>query len=893
MLSFTLVGGMLTVTGTTGKDSITLKLSNGQIALSDDGVVSHFSAASITSIQISAGSGNDHVTSDPGITVPTTILGGPGNDSLVGGGGGDFLSGAGGNDTMDGGLGADTMFGGSGIDTVTYASRTNPVTVTIDDASNDGEAGEKDDVGSGVENVIGGSGDDNITGSSGANYLQGGPGNDTLSGAAGNDTIDGGLGADSMSGGPGFDTVTYASRTNGVNVQLGVLPSTFNGEVNENDTIDPDFETIIGGSGNDNIVNAIPFASLPNLLIEGGPGNDTLEGSYGDDTVLGQAGNDYILHSHGNDVLDGGAGINTVDMFDPFEHGIGARVSLDGIANDGYGTETQNVLNFANINGGEGDDTLIGDAQNNVIDGGGGANNLLEGGAGNDLLTIGSTFQGGGTLIGGDGNDTLQGGLASEIKAMIGGPGDDVLFPGAATTTVTGDAGNDVADWSGDPIGIDTNLAGTGLETIIGTQLNDTIIGSDQNDVIFGLSGSDSIEGNGGDDYIDGGTFADTLMGGDGNDIIVNADGGNPDLVDGGPGFDLAEFDGTFGTPPHEQPNDTLLNIEFIYDPEDGVPQPGQALGSLVASPNAAAIVGAGGSLVGGVLTIDGQTKNGSPMADNISVILDSTGTNISVTEDGVSKTYPLASVRSITIDSGGGNDNIALARSDGTRAIPIPVSVLGGAGNDTITGGSGNDSIFGGDGNDSIHGGAGNDSLEGDLGNDTLNGDAGDDNLNGGTEVLGQNNDGADKIFGGAGNDSVIYSFRTDNLYVDISDGTKNNDGAPGEGDNVAADVENVFGGNGNDTIVGNAASNVICGGGGNDSIEGGDGNDKLIGSRGNDTVLGQGGINLYSVADRARDDIDVALDSDGNPINAFVSGDPGVDFSTISQQLLSVPKS
>ena len=90
---------------------------------------------------------------------------------------------------------------------------------------------------------------------------------------------------------------------------------------------------------------------------------------------------------------------------------------------------------------------------------------------------------------------------------------------------------------------------------------------------------------------------------------------------------------------------------------------------------------------------------------------------------------------------------------------------------------------------------------------------------------------------------------------------------------------------------IIGNAEANVISGGGGNDTIMGGDGDDKLIGSRGDDVLQGQGGVNLFSIADGVKDDFDAALDSGGNPINAFVSGDPGVDFSTISGRFLSTP--
>ena len=104
VLTHVLIGGVLTVTGTNGNDTITLNLSGSQLKLSDDGHISMIPLASITSIQIDAGNGNDKIISDDAIKVPTTLMGGPGNDSLRAGGGDDFLSGAGGNDTMDGGL---------------------------------------------------------------------------------------------------------------------------------------------------------------------------------------------------------------------------------------------------------------------------------------------------------------------------------------------------------------------------------------------------------------------------------------------------------------------------------------------------------------------------------------------------------------------------------------------------------------------------------------------------------------------------------------------------------------------------------------------------------------------------------------------------------------------
>ena len=136
-LSFTLVGGALTVTGTGGDDIISLKLVGNQIRLSTDGVVKKFAEASVTSIQISGGNGKDTVSIQGAITVPATLFGEAGNDSLHGGGGNDSINGGAGNDTLDGGLGADTLNGTEGNDTATYADRTEDLTITAEGIAND------------------------------------------------------------------------------------------------------------------------------------------------------------------------------------------------------------------------------------------------------------------------------------------------------------------------------------------------------------------------------------------------------------------------------------------------------------------------------------------------------------------------------------------------------------------------------------------------------------------------------------------------------------------------------------------------------------------------------------------------------------------------------------
>lgn len=103
---------------------------------------------------------------------------------------------------------------------------------------------------------------------------------------------------------------------------------------------------------------------------------------------------------------------------------------------------------------------------------------------------------------------------------------------------------------------------------------------------------------------------------------------------------------------------------------------------------------------------------------------------------------------RLLTIENAsltGGDGGLAFDASEFTRG---PVTLTGGAGNDTLTGGSKNDAITGRDGDDVLAGGGGNDTLLGGFGNDDLSGDAGKDLLIGGFDD--------DVIDGGSGRDTA-----------------------------------------------------------------------------------------------------------------------------------------
>ena len=98
--------------------------------------------------------------------------------------------------------------------------------------------------------------------------------------------------------------------------------------------------------------------------------------------------------------------------------------------------------------------------------------------------------------------------------------------------------------------------------------------------------------------------------------------------------------------------------------------------------------------------------------------------------------------------------------------------------------------------------------------------------------------------IQGGAGSDTLDLSPITDNVSVDLGLGLASDTPAsshvPQTGLLFLDSIENVTGGSGNDTLIGNDATNILNGGAGADTICGGNGNDTLIGGGGNDTLSG-----------------------------------------------------
>jgi Ca2+-binding RTX toxin-like protein len=124
----------------------------------------------------------------------------------------------------------------------------------------------------------------------------------------------------------------------------------------------------------------------------------------------------------------------------------------------------------------------------------------------------------------------------------------------------------------------------------------------------------------------------------------------------------------------------------------------------------------------------------------------------------------------------------------------------------------------------------------------------------------------GADLFRGGGGTDTADYTLRRNPVTVGI--GTSADDGEKGEGDNVFTDVENIWGGRGNDVLRGSSASNRLAGGGGDDVLYGRGGRDTLLGGSGDDQLFARDGDRIGDTLDggdgtdrASRDRIDILV--------------------------------
>ena len=575
------------------------------------------------------------------------------------------------------------------------------------------------------DQIYGNVGDDLIFGNAGADVIDGGAGDDTITSGTGDDVIEGGLGSDTVVFVGNKEDFTFAVATDGtltvtdvstgdflgVDTITGVETLSFNdGDLTVTTSVDGDV-TLTGSDVDDVIsltgnVGATLVGAGNADMLSGGAGDDVIDAGAGADEIYGGAGDDRIIGGTGNDIIEGGVGSDTVILAGNKSDftfavatngtlivthvGTGNSLGVDMITgvetlsfNDGLltvtttvdgdvtltGDDDSDVITLAGslgltldgadnadtLTGGAGDDTIIGGAGDDVIDANIGNDNI-DGGEGAD------------TLSGSDGNDTLQGAEGDDIflAGLAGGAGDDHLDGGGdidladySDTTTSIDVNLTVGTATGADIGSDTIVnvenidAGSGDDTIVGDGLSNVLFGASGDDIIDGAAGSDKLYGGVGDDALFGSAGKDVLDGGGGSDTLSGGSG--DDYVDGGDGTDVVDY------------GDVTSSVDVNLTTAS-------ATGVDIDTDTLVSIENVSGGL--GDDTITGDSAANQLFGD-------------------AGKDY---------IDGGAGADFID-----------------GGFGDDVLTGGQGDDSIYGGSGADTITSSAGNDLIAGGMGLDTV----------------------------------------------------------------------------------------------------------------------------------------------------------------------------
>ena len=462
----------------------------------------------ISNIERVTGSAFDDVIS--GDDGPNLLSGGAGDDNISGRGGADVIYGEADNDTLNGGADADSIFGGDGNDIMA--------------------GGDNDDL------------------------LVGGRGNDTLDGQVGSDTY-------RMGAGDGSDSIQDGGTLNDGTDVFEIVP--------EDPNIEPDdllfevgwptnsaytvvtfqqggaelvrfkkgLERIVSGSGGDDIFRIYDINFLANTDIDSGLGNDWL---------------DYSPQSNGVIV-----NLTSSDFDDPTISGPSPIIAH---AKEASGTKT--VVNFENVIGSSGNDTIVGSNTANVLSGGMG-DDTIYGQRGDDRLE-GGPAPGTDRLFGGAGNDTyvVDSNFGTlELHEDIGDVTSGIMYVGGSDTIDLSAFPSDVAFDLNNPNGNPLNNGDPSIklllpdffENVIGSQLhkntitgnskNNVLIGGDLDDIIIGGGGNDVLLGRAGadtlrEDALTGNSGFDILVGGNGADVLDAKDGGEDIVIAGTTSYD-------------------------------------------------------------------------------------------------------------------------------------------------------------------------------------------------------------------------------------------------------------------------------------------------------------------------------------------------------------------
>jgi Ca2+-binding RTX toxin-like protein len=272
------------------------------------------------------------------------------------------------------------------------------------------------------------------------------------------------------------------------------------------------------------------------LVLDAGDGDDevsapwgTVDGGGGADTLSGRqldggAGDDRLVGTTDSDQLDGGGGADTL------LGGDGADRLKDG--------DDPGAPDADSLDGGPGRDAVSYEGRT------AGVTLRLPGGAGQGQAGEGDALAGIEEAAGGDGPDVMTAARVPSGLAgtLYGGPGDDRVVGGPARDYLSGGTGRDVVE------------GGAGADRLHGLEGADLLRGGPGDDVLGGEVGEDGLDGGDGDDRLDGGQQADRLSGGSGGDLVTTALDHFADRATCGSGRDRGDAD----------PRDRLTGCERV-----------------------------------------------------------------------------------------------------------------------------------------------------------------------------------------------------------------------------------------------------------------------------------------------------------------------------------------
>ncbi len=872
--TYSLVGSTVSRTGTAtitylSVDSLVLNGGSGNDIYNIQGTGGE------TPVSIVAGKGNDTFNVSPSsknlgtVNAPLSINGGGGNDSMVlddqayptsttyvltpttvsragmatvtyvavesvtlnGGSGGDTydVSGtaAGVKLTIDAGAGNDTLIGPNAASTwnITGANAGTVGNVTF----------------AAIENLTGGTLTDAFK------FAAGGSVTGKINGGGGTNTLDysgdGGIAA----------TVNLASDTATKTGGFANIQSLVGSSSTADQLIGPNSNntwTLTGA--NAGTVGSFSFSAIENLT--GGTANDTFKfaaaGSVAGKINGGGGSNTLDYSGDGGAAATVNLAVDTATRTGGFAN-IQSLVGSSSSADQLIGPNTTNTWSITAVNGGmvgsfsfSGVENLTGGTANDTFkfSNGKGVAGKVNGGGGTNTLDY-SLYTTGVTVNLTAGTATGTGGIAN-IQNVTGSPANDHITGNGANNVIIGNGGIDVLNGGGGGsdlfILVSTQAAGT---TITGAGTTDTIQGANIANT-WTISGSNAGSVNGiaftGIANLTGGSSTDTFK--------FTSAGSITGKVDGGGGTNTLNYSGDGGI---------AATVNLVSDTATRTGGFANIQSLVGSSSTADQLIGPNSN---NTWTLTGANA-GTVGSFSFSAVENLTGGT-------ANDTFKFAAGGSVTgkINGGGGTNTLDYSGDGGAAAtVNLATSTAtrtgGFASIQSLVGSSSTaDKLIGPNTTNTwsitaVNGGT--------VGSFSFSGI---ENLTGGSGldifVFSAGKSVSGKIDGGGGgNDWLDYAAYTTPVTVNLATGT-----ATGVGGGIA-NIRDVRGGQGGNTLTGDAQGNILIGGAGPNTIVGGSGRSILIGGKGKDTVTGNSGGDIliagYTNFDSSSLANDLALES------------------------------